>query len=204
MNLTNILTILVFLISSTSCRTNDHKYIDGNTSIMLQENLNSKEIFKEDNFPDDWVGEYQGNLDIFSVDSIKRTFNMKLSIIKKTDSMYSWVIEYDINGKKDIRPYELLVVDKQTGHYLIDEKNSIKIDGFYRYKTFNSLFKVMGNYIVSSYEKKKDSIIFEILSASDKNKTITGNGIHNGEDIPEVTTNFITGRQKAVLVRLKN
>lgn len=161
----------------------------------------NKKPFKKENFPKDWVGNYKGDLQIYSVDSIGMTATMKLAITKKTDSLYSWKVTYDFKGKEDIRAYELQVIDTKKGHYIIDEKNSIKIDAFYRNKIFTSFFKVMNSFIVATYTKEKDTIIFEIISASDKKTTITGNTTFNKEEIPEVTTFFVNGRQKAVLIK---
>lgn len=164
----------------------------------VKENIES---FKKESFPKDWVGNYQGDLQIYSVDSIGMSLKMKLAITKKTDSLYSWKVTYDFKGKEDIRAYELQVIDTKKGHYIIDEKNSIKIDAFYRNKIFTSFFKVMNSFIVATYTKEKDTIIFEIISASDKKTTITGNTTFNKEEIPEVTTFFVNGRQKAVLIK---
>jgi hypothetical protein len=129
---------------------------------------------------------------------------MKLNIAKKTDSVYNWTITYDFKGKKDIRAYELNIVDTKKGHYIIDEKNTIKIDAFYRNKIFTSFFKVMDSYIVATYTKENENIIFEIISASGKKTTTTGDSIVKGDTIPEVKTYFVNGRQKAVLKKITN
>lgn len=161
-------------------------------------------VVKKENFPASWVGNYKGNLQIYSIDSIAMKLEMKLDIIKKTDSIYNWTITYNIKGKEDVRAYELHSIDTKKGHYIIDEKNTIKIDAFYRNRIFTSFFKVMNNYIIASYTKENNQIIFEIISANDKKTTITGNTKHKGEDIPEVITYFITGRQKAILTNQLN
>jgi hypothetical protein len=154
---------------------------------------------RNENFPKDWIGNYQGELQIYSVDSTRMNIDMKLAIAKKTDSIYNWIITYNIKGKEDIRAYELDIVDTKKGHYIIDEKNSIKIDAFYRNKIFTSFFKVMNSYIVATYTKENKNIIFEIISATDKNTTTTGNTKFNDKTIPEVITYFVNGRQKAIL-----
>jgi hypothetical protein len=182
--------LLIVLLSFTFCKT--HKSI-------YNKNIINTSLSKKENFPKNWIGNYQGELQIYSVDSIKMTAQMKLQISQKTDSLYNWTIIYNINGKKDIRSYELQIIDIKQGHYIIDEKNSIKIDAFYHNKIFTSFFKVMDSYIVASYTKKDNTIIFEIISASNKKTTTTGNTNVNEEKIPEVTTYFVKGRQKAVL-----
>ena len=193
MNLSKIIKINLFLIITllflTNCKSTKITSFKG-------------ENIKIENFPKDWIGNYKGNLQIYSVDSIAMNLEMKLNITKKTDSVYNWTINYNFKGKEDIRAYELQILDIKKGHYIIDEKNSIKIDAFYRNKIFTSFFKVMNSFIVATYTKENDRIIFEIISATDKKTSITGNTKHNDEDIPEVITYFVNGRQKAILEKV--
>lgn len=175
--------LLILLLSIASCKS-------------------KKTTYKNGNFPTDWVGNYHGDLIIYGVDSINMKLPMDLNIKQKNDSLYAWEIIYNFKGKKDIRKYELLVKDEKRGHYIIDEKNSIKINAFYRKNIFTSFFKVMNSYIVATYTKENNSIIFEIISATDSEKTITGNTIQGLDTIPKVTTFFVNGRQKAILSKL--
>ncbi|REE79810.1 hypothetical protein BX611_2706 [Lutibacter oceani] len=155
--------------------------------------------FSQELFPASWEGNYKGELQIYGVDSIAMRVTMQLDIAKKTDSLYQWKITYNLKGKEDIRNYELKVVDVKNGHYIIDEKNSIAIDSYFKTGIFTSFFKVMDSFIVSTYTKKENLIIFEIISADGKNSTSTGNTSYEGETIPEVNSYLVNGRQKAIL-----
>ena len=126
---------------------------------------------------------------------------MNLDILKTAiDSIYDWTLTYDLNGNKDVRAYSLNVVNKQEGHYRIDERNSIIIDGYlHNNNVFTSFFKVSNSYIVATYTKKENSLLFEIISGDERAAASTGNTISNGEEIPEVVSYLVNGRQKAVL-----
>lgn len=152
-------------------------------------------------FPESWLGKYQGDLVIYGVDSVKMKINMKLDIVKTVnDSIYDWTISYLIKDKNDIREYSLVVVDKEKGHYAIDEKNSIIIDSYLSNNTvLTSFFKVMESFIISTYTKNNDTIVFEIISSKSSPVSSTGNTIINKEDIPQVDSYGVNGRQKAVL-----
>ncbi len=156
-------------------------------------------------FPASWEGNYEGKLLIYGVDKVRMQLPMELKIVEKTDSVYSWSLIYKMKGKPtDVRAYEVKIVDKNKGHYQIDEKNSIVIDAFLHNNIFTSFFKVMDNFIVATYTQLDiETIQFEIISATDKKKTLTGNTTIDGEKIPEVVTNFINGRQKAILKKIK-
>ena len=163
----------------------------------------SLSIYAQDTFPESWIGNYKGNLNIYSVDSIQRNAKMNLTIQKTSkDSIFDWIIRYEINGKKDRRTYSLVVIDKEKGKYQIDEKNGIVIDSYlYNQRIVTSFFKVMGNFIVASYTKEKNTIIFEIISSKSEPVRITGNIKFKEEDIPEVKIYPVKGRQKAILVK---
>ena len=152
-------------------------------------------------FPADWTGSYKGDLLIYGIDSVNMHIKMKLDIVKTAnDAIYDWKITYSFNGKKDLRPYRLLVVDKEKGHYQIDEKNSIVIDAYlHNNKVFTSFFKVKNSVVIATYTKSGDAIIFEIISGKDKPVSITGNTKQGEEEIPEVASFLVNGRQKAVL-----
>ncbi len=157
----------------------------------------------QETFPASWQGNYRGELQIYGVDSVAMNVVMQLDINKKTDSIYQWKISYNLKDKEDIRDYDLLLVNTKNGIYKIDEKNTIVIDSYFKSNIFTSFFKVMDTFIVATYTKKEDSIIFEIISADGKNITSTGDSEFEGETIPKVDSYMVNGRQKAILIKQK-
>jgi len=165
--------------------------------------LLSLNIVAQNRFPKSWEGNYKGELQIFGVDSVSMKLTMKLDIAQKTDSIYQWKMTYDFKGKEDIRDYELVLVDTTKGIYKIDEKNTIVIDSYYKTGIFTSFFEVMDSFIISTYSKENEDIVFEIIAANGKNPTITGNSKFKEEDIPEVKSYLVNGRQKAILKKIE-
>jgi hypothetical protein len=158
--------------------------------------------FSQNDFPDSWVGNYKGELEIYGKNDVRMLVNMQLEIQPKTDSLFTWYMIYEMNGNPDKRMYELKILDKDKGHYLIDEKNTILIDGYYHLNRFTSMFEVMGSYIVTTYTMENEALVFEIIAGSMKAPRVTGNQEHEGNDIPEVKTYSVNGRQKAVLYKV--
>jgi hypothetical protein len=93
------------------------------------------------------------------------------------------------------------LIDTKKGHYVIDEENTIVIDSYFKTNIFTSFFEVQDSFIVSTYTKKENSIIFEIISADGKKITSSGNKVFEGETIPKVNSYLVNGRQKAVLLK---
>ena len=158
-------------------------------------------LFSQTAFPKSWEGNYKGELKIFGVDSVKMKLPMKLDILQKSDSVFLFKITYDFKGKVDMRDYELKIVDVKSGKYMIDEKNTIEIDAYYKMDILTSFFEVMDSYIISTYTKMNEAIIFEIISSDGKNSTSSGKSKFEAEDIPEVKSYLVNGRHKAVLTK---
>lgn len=164
--------------------------------------LYSLSSYSQNVFPTSWQGNYKGDLQIYGVDSVAMKLTMKLSISKKTDSIYQWKMTYIFKGKEDVRDYEVIIKDAKKGHYIIDEKNTILIDAFYKTGIFTSFFSVQDSYIVSTYSRKENDIVFEIVSANGKKPNISGAQKYKNEDIPEVKSYLVNGRQKAILKKI--
>jgi hypothetical protein len=154
-------------------------------------------------FPDSWIGNYKGNLEIYGVDNVQMELPMALEIYKKSDTIYQWKITYDFKGKIDVRDYELKVIDKAKGNYLIDEKNDILINAYYKSEIFTSFFEVMDSFIVASYKREFDDIEFEIIASNKKQNSISGGTIIANDSIPKVISYLVNGRQKARLKKVK-
>jgi len=152
-------------------------------------------------FPESWLGNYKGDLNIYGVDSIKMKAKMNLDIVKTpNDSIFDWTITYEMKGKKNIRAYSLIVVDRSKGHYQIDEKNTIIIDGYlHNTSVFTSFFKVSESYIIATYTKQENEMLFEIIAGKGTPVSTTGNTKQNDKEIPVVYSYLVNGRQKAVL-----
>jgi len=159
----------------------------------------------QESFPYGWLGNYKGDLSIYGVDSVRMKLKMNLDIVKTSnESIYDWTMTYDFNGKKDKRAYSLVVINKQKGRYQIDEKNSIVIDAYlHNDKIFTSFFRVMDSYVIATYTKEKNDIVFEIISGKSEPISITGNTKQGKEDIPEVAAYLVNGRQKAILKKIE-
>lgn len=158
-------------------------------------------LLAQESFPDSWIGNYKGSLEIYGIDSVKMKANMELKIsATANDSIYEWYISYESNGKEDLRNYSLRLVDKKKGHYCIDEKNSIVLDSFlYNRNNLSSVFSVENNMIMVKYSFESDHIIFELWSVDQKKKSITGKGVFDGNAVPEVSSYMINGQQRAIL-----
>lgn len=156
---------------------------------------------KVTDFPEDFVGDWIGDLKIYGSKGLKQIIPMEL-IIEPIDSIrYTWSLIYGEDKEAGLRPYELIVVDKELGHYATDEKNSIVLDGYVLGGKFYEEFEVMGSLLLMSIEKRDDIIIFEIVVSKYESIQTTGDTIIREEKIPPVQSFKMTTRQVAELKR---
>lgn len=148
-------------------------------------------------FPLPFIGHWKGELLWYKTGTASpQTVPMQL-IIQPADTVghYTWQIIYGANNS-DNRPYLLKPVDTDKGHWLIDERNGIRIDQYWVGGRFASAFTVQSTTIVDSYWIEGDSLIAEFYSLSAAPVSSTGSGT---DEVPTVKSYAAKGYQRAVL-----
>lgn len=153
-----------------------------------------------DVFPDDWLGEWIGELKIYSGTKLKQTIEMGLTIlpIDGTDR-HSFIIRYGEDVEASKRRYELVTIDKEKGLFKVDEKNDIEMEAYYLGGKFFQRFEVMGNLLFGSIEKQGNRLVWEMVSGKMDPVSTTGDTIIMEEEIPPVKAYPIKVFQKGVL-----
>lgn len=156
----------------------------------------------KDSFPTSWLGNWEGDLNIFKDNKIVQTIPMELEMLEiDTSNNFVWAIIYGEDKIAGRRAYELETLNASKGQYRVDEKNSIKLESYLFQNKLLSWYEVMGNQILCIYEKQGDKMIFEIIFGNSEPVSITGDKKVDGEDIPAVRTFPIGGYQRAILSR---
>jgi hypothetical protein len=116
---------------------------------------------------------------------------------------YSWTIIYGEDKEAGRRSYELAPIDPEKGFYAIDEKNSIVLESYLLGGKLFSSFEVMGNHILSSYEKRGEELLFEIISGRMDPVSVTGGQEGDESGIPPVKAFPVIVTQRAALKRVE-
>jgi hypothetical protein len=157
---------------------------------------------REYKFPDDWLGTWEGTLDIYKDNKIVQSVPIELNHQPSDDAeMYVWTIRYGTGEASELRDYRLKVLNREKGHYLHDEQNSILLQARVAGLKLISIFEVMGTVLTSAYERQGEMMIFEIIIHNPQNITISGNQMYKDEQIPEVKSFLLSGYQRAELRR---
>jgi hypothetical protein len=154
-------------------------------------------------FPASWVGHWSGTLEIFTATGKVQELPMELHI-HPLDTMpitYTYEIVYGEDKVTGARPYELVVVDAAKGLFLMDEKNSIKMEAYYLNGKLIQWFEVEGTLLYTTTELVNGELHWEIVSGSSSPVSTTGNQKVGEEEIPPVKTYPVGAMQRAVLRR---
>lgn len=153
-------------------------------------------------FPQNWQGTWRGTLHIHTAKGVAQAVPMAVEIAPTADSLrWGFALIYGEDTAKGRRPYELVVMDRAKGHYQFDEKNSIRLDAYLLAGRLLSEFTVQGTRLISSYERRGDELIFEIISGKDAPVGTTGGQKVGGEDVPTVQSFPVGTWHRAVLKR---
>jgi hypothetical protein len=127
---------------------------------------------KKLSFPKDWLGKYQGNLEMITTQGTIK-IPMTLTFEKtEADSIYKWKVVYDSTAAvpfKVEKDYLIKTVNAKKGQYLLDEQNGIVLHLNLIDNTLYSCFSIsseQNEISLTSTDKilKKGVIYHEILS----------------------------------------
>jgi len=160
-------------------------------------------------FPEDWLGVWQGNLEIYSGQTLVQKVPMKLEH-SATDSndLYIWALIYGEDEVKGRRDYRLQPVDKSKGHWVVNEQNSILLDAFIYENQLISNFGIVdedpkkSTNLMSSYRLEGNDLVFEIWVFAGDPVRKSGGIELNAEKIPLVYAYPVRGYQRAVLKKM--
>lgn len=147
-------------------------------------------------FPEAWIGSWQGEVTAFGPSGERMRFDMLREISATEDpERFAWTTIYAGEAGTQVRKYTVLVRDRATGAYAIDEHNGIVLDARLLDDTLFSCFAVQGTRLLVRerlvQHKGAPALSFEIATGSHEGNT-------TGEAIPVI--NYpTTGLQRAAL-----
>jgi hypothetical protein len=163
--------------------------------------LSSLAYTQSTSFPQNWEGEWKGELQWFKTGSpAPQKVNMELKIHPgDSTGIWDWQIIYGSENDDD-RAYKLIPKDTAGIHWVIDELNGIVLDQYWVANKFCGAFTVQSSTIINSYWMENDKLIVEFYSISSKPVATTGAGT---AESPFVDSYKMGSYQKAVLSQVR-
>jgi hypothetical protein len=150
-------------------------------------------------FPQDFVGNWSGTLEIYRPEGVAQSVPMELRIQPMADTAYTYTIIYGEDKVAGARNYIIVPGPDGAHHWVCDEKNTVLLDGYYLGNIYQSVFTVQGTYLMSSVEYRDDHLVYTIQSGKAEAVRKTGGKEHEGEGISVVESFKVSGFQRAVL-----
>ncbi|SFC36394.1 hypothetical protein [Pseudoalteromonas denitrificans] len=110
--------------------------------------------------PIQWHGYFKGDCELISPKrGAFNKFLMSLEIKPLEDDKSTWTITYGEGPNQNTRPYELLTIDAELGHYAVDENNGLVIDQYLVGNQFISMFEIGSSKIQGIYALNSNGTI---------------------------------------------
>lgn len=195
-----IILFLLFCLALAACTPTTGKELSKKTS-----NINSSNTPTSTKFPEDWLGEYTGNLALFNAEKGKMMELPMTIIISETDikNRWKWFSKTIYNGQEIIKDYALTRHDSMPkNHFIMDENNGILLDRVLLDNAFYDYFEVGDLGLYGITRKVGNDIHFEIASFPLSAQT---HSFYKGEDfeVDTVTSFKVINTQKVLLKRVK-
>lgn len=126
----------------------------------------SNNLFAQKTFPKEFIGVWEGKMQIYKNGEIKDSVNTRQTIAESSEPD-TWIWRTDYFSKLDtiVKDYLLKVIDKEKNHYAIDEQDGISLDCVLHQNKLFSSFSVQGNILTTSYQIIEDKLVFEVIMA---------------------------------------
>ncbi len=177
-------------------------YSCGTTSEVSKIDEANLSIQTELEFPENALGYWVGEIGIFQDTGLVQTLPMALDIFEIGESgVWAWHIIYNPGKDQDKRSYLLIEVDKERGHYQIDEDNGIILDAYVLDNKLISSFSVSNSTLQTINTFLEDQMVFEVILCPQEAINTTGNMRVEDNQIPPVDSYKVSTYQRAVLKR---
>jgi len=152
-------------------------------------------------FPEDYLGKWEGTLDIYSGNN--KIMDVRMSLFIDETNMrdtFLYNLVYQGDGQEpDIRNYLLIVEDRATGKYKIDEQNTVVLPMQLFGRKLISSFVVEGSAVHFLYTLMDQQIWVEVISGPYEQGTYTGKDPDLGVPLVGILNNQIF--QTGILTR---
>lgn len=125
--------------------------------------------------PERWHGQWRGPMTSSVPGGKSQTIEMELHIAPTDDpARCTWTIVYIADGQRQDRPYEIVAVDAEAGKYIIDEKNSIEIEGRMVGDVLHCPFSLGDVLLLATYRLEGESLHVSIVTMDTAEAPVTG------------------------------
>lgn len=161
MHIHHLFALLLLLLPFCALHTQEDAKPSQETSTNTSDSIYWKK------FPEEYIGVWKGNLDIFTSGGRVQAIPMELHILAIDDTTYTYTIIYGEDKEAGKRAYLLRAGAEGPHHWIIDEQDGILLDNFYVGGILHGPFTVMGSRLYNTLERTDTHLVYTIMSGSE-------------------------------------
>ncbi|MEM9679606.1 MAG: hypothetical protein AAF901_04720 [Bacteroidota bacterium] len=118
-------------------------------------------------FPNDYFGDYNGNLSVFKGNDLSENHPMDLYFYPtKEEGVYRYSLIYFLGSVKQVQDYRIITQDKEKGLYIFEESNGLQFQAILINNVLRSVFEVGDSVCYSEIDfNRKDKIVLRIITS---------------------------------------
>jgi len=158
----------------------------------------------QSSFPDQWIGEYEGEMIIASAGRPNDTVPLDFQLLEIVpDSIWSYVMNYHSAKWGEItKDYRYVRAKKGDDiNFIFDEQNGIVMELTFMNDCFYGMYDVSDMIFINSFRKQGDALFFELFAGPSTHPKITS--ATEGDEVFEAKSYKPTLVQSVVLTRKK-
>lgn len=176
------------------------KFLSILLTILFAQTLNAQ------SFPDNWIGEYSGQMIIGSMSMQKDTVDVEFSLQEiEADSSWTYKMTYDSpKFGVVVKDYIIRKTGRFPSQFVLDEQDSILIDMTLIDNTFYSVFQIEETIYSSTMSLHDKDIYFDLFITSMENPRIsrpTNGDEENQEETQDILSHHTYLHQSVYLKR---
>ena len=151
---------------------------------------------------ENWEGEYEGQMIIGFVDRPNDSVSVQFELLPIVpDSIWSYIMTYNSKRYGEIiKAYEIHWDGESSTNFVLDEKDGILIEMSLMNGCFYEMFEVLDRLYTTTLRKIDDDILFDLFTASIKNKSVF-NSEEDEEGVSYEVTSYKPTQHQTVLLK---
>lgn len=129
--------------------------------------LAAQHTLAQKSFPEKCIGDWQGTLLIYKKGQLRDSVPVRLEISPTANpETFQWKTTYQSQNHPMVKDYTMVTDSTEKNTYIMKETEDIELFMYCFDNKLYSLFETESTILSSTYELKKDTLIFEVNSAS--------------------------------------
>lgn len=133
--------------------------------LVLQAGIH--DTMAQQSFPEKCIGNWEGTLFIYNQGQLRDSVAVNLEVSPTPDPVtFQWKTTYNSENHPMVKDYTMVIDTSAANTYILKEEENVELFMYSFDNKLYSLFETESNMLSSTYEIRKDTLYFEVNSAT--------------------------------------